>query len=230
MTDDLAAEESLVRAAGRALSRSGLVHAYGHCSLRLDDRQFLVSAARPLGLLTADDSGVVVDIDAELPPGVLGEVRMHQRVYARRPEVGGVCRIQPRDLMTLSALGRVPRPRHGFGSYFWPEPPLWPHAQLVRDDETARAVADRLGQAPAIVLRGNGAVVVGADLQQAVVLSWFLEDAARVELAALTIAGGDAAQLLLDQDECARRATWSGGLAQRMWEHLTAGDPEASKP
>jgi HCOMODA/2-hydroxy-3-carboxy-muconic semialdehyde decarboxylase len=225
LTGHPAENDVLVRAAGRALSRAGLVHAYGHCSQRLDERRFLVSAAKPLGMLAAGDHGVVVQVSGELPPGVLGEVRMHQRVYASRPDVGGVCRIQSPNLMTLSALGHVPRPRHGFGSYFWPQPPLWEDVQLVRDDHSAAAVAGGLGSAPAIVLRGNGAVVAGQSLMQAVVLSWYLEDAARVELDALRVTG-EGPPLLLGEEECARRAVWSGGLAERMWDHLTAGDPE----
>lgn len=218
-----AEQDALVRVAGRALARADLVHAYGHCSIRLDDRRFLVTAARPLGLLTGRDTGVVVDIRRDLPPGVLGEVRMHQQVYAARPDVGGVCRVQPRHVMALSALGRVPRPRHGFGSYFWPQPAFWEDIQLVRDDATARAVAQQLADASAVVLRGNGAVVVGATVQRAVVLSWFLEDAARIELEALRTAPHVEGQLL-DEHECRQRATWSGGLEERMWEYLTAGE------
>jgi len=223
--DEVGASDALVRMAGRALGRAGLVHAYGHCSARLDDGRFLVSAPRPLGLLSPQDAGVTVDVHGELPSTVLGEVRVHQRVYACRPDVGGICRIQPRELMTLSALGRVPKPRHGFGSYFWPEPPYWDDIQLVRDDDTAQAVAERLGKASAVVLRGNGAVVAAATLQQAVVLSWFLEDAARVELAALRVDAHEA--LVLDEAACRHRAVWSGGLAERMWEFLTAADLEA---
>jgi HCOMODA/2-hydroxy-3-carboxy-muconic semialdehyde decarboxylase len=218
--------DALVRMAGRALGRAGLVHAYGHCSARLDERRFLVSAARPLGLLVADDDGVVVDIDGELPAGVLGEVRLHQQIYASRPEVGGICRSQPPQVMALSAMALVPRPRHGFGTYFWPQPPLWPDVQLIRDDASARAVVDRLGDAPAVVLRGNGAVVAADSLQRAVVLTWFLEDAARVELESVRAFADLAQAPVLDAGDCARRAVWSGGLEERMWEYLTAGDPE----
>ena len=35
-------------------------------------------------------------------------------------------------------------------------------------------------------MRGNGVVAAGESLQSAVVLTWYLEDAARVELAALS--------------------------------------------
>jgi hypothetical protein len=62
-------QSALVRTAGQALSRHGLVHAYGHCSLRLDDRHILVSPAKPLGLIGDSDACIVVPLDGALPDG-----------------------------------------------------------------------------------------------------------------------------------------------------------------
>jgi len=80
-----------------------------------------------------------------------------------------------------------------------------------------------LGSARAIVMRGNGAVTVGASLEEAVVMAWYLEDAARVELAVL--ATGMAGEELTPLEAQARAVT-SGRIIERMWEWLTAGDPE----
>ncbi|HVW67983.1 MAG TPA: class II aldolase/adducin family protein, partial [Steroidobacteraceae bacterium] len=171
----------LVRIASRAIGNAGLAHAYGHCSARLDARHFLVSPAKPLGMVSQADEPVPVSTEDPLPPDVLGEVRIHQQIYQLRPDVRGIVRFQSPKLMSLSALGRSPSARHGFGSYFAPEPPFWDDPRLVRDDERAAAVAERLQSARAIVLRGNGAVTVGRSLQEACVLAWYLEDSARVE-------------------------------------------------
>lgn len=214
-----------LRIGARAVARAGLVHAYGHCSVRLDDERFLVTAPRPLGLLGVDEPGDMVTLSGPLPDGVLGEVRIHQAVYRRRPDVEAICRIQPPAVVTLSTMGITPRARHGFGAYFAPAPPLWPSPALVRDDASADGVASALGQgAAAIVLRGNGAVVAASSLRRAVVLAWYLEDAARVELAVRQVSAerGDE----LTADEASERAIWQGGLAERMWDHLTDGDPE----
>lgn len=214
-----------LRVGARAVARAGLVHAYGHCSVRLDDEHFLVTAPRPLGLLGVDEPGDVVARSEPLPDGVLGEVRMHQAIYRRRDDVQAICRVTPPTVVTLSTMGVTPRARHGFGAYFAPAPPLWPSPALVRDDPSADGVAAALGErAPAIVLRGNGAVVTGNSLMRAVVLAWYLEDAARVELAvrqATAQSGGE-----LTADEATQRAIWHGGIAERMWDHLTHGDPE----
>jgi HCOMODA/2-hydroxy-3-carboxy-muconic semialdehyde decarboxylase len=215
-----------VRQAARALDRGGLVHAYGHCSLRIEGDCFLVCRAGPMGTIGKGEPGSVVPIDGPLPEGVLGEVRVHQQIYKRRPDVNAVCRVLPPQLMALSALGLTPRVRHGFAAFFYPAPPLWDDHALLRDDASAAGVAQTLGSSPAVVLRGNGAVTVGQDLMQAVTLACYLEDAARVELAALSTGRADTAPCL-SAEQAERRATWAGQAAERMWNYLTHGDCES---
>jgi len=207
-----------VRLAARALASAGLVHAFGHCSIRLDERSFLVCAPLPMGRII-DEPGTAVPLDGPLPGGVLGEVRIHREIYRRRPDVGGICRIMPPALMALSAAGLVPVPRHGIGAYF-SQIPFWNDPKLLRDDAAAAALADALCDAPALVMRGNGAVVVGESLPQAVTLAWFLEDAARVERDVRAM-GVDIDAARLSPEEIEARQIWSGGVVERMWHHLT---------
>jgi len=217
--------ERLVRKAARALARAGLVNAYGHCSGRIDARSFVVCAARPMGLIATGEAGTLVPVEGPLPEGVLGEVRIHQSIYRRRPEVGGIVRCLPPKVLSLSTLRRTPKARHGFGSYFAPQAPLWDDPQLIRTEAQAEGVAAALGESRAVVMRGNGAVAAGATLEEAVVFAWYLEDAARVELDVLA-AGFPGDEALLSQDEARQRAVSAGRIYERMWEYLTHGDPE----
>lgn len=221
------AQQRQVRMAARALGRAGLAHAYGHCSLRLDAEHFLVCAARPMGLIGVGEPGTVVPVHGPLPDGVLGEVRIHQQLYRRRADLGAVIRSMPAQVMALSCAGLTPLPRHGMGSYFQPSIPLWDDVQLLRDDAQASALAELFGQGKALAMRGNGAIVAGDSLVEALTLTWYLEDAARIELQ-LQAAGLAERGPLLDAQACAQRATRSGRIYERMWEYLTAGDPEAS--
>ncbi len=223
MTTDLQVQ---VRLAARGLARANLVHAYGHCSARIDKDHFLVCAARPMGTISPGEDGVVVPVSGPLPEGVLGEVRIHQAIYARRAEIGAVCRIMPPQIGLLSVLRRTPRPRHGFGAYFAPGPQLWADPRLLRDDEAAGKLAERLGKGKAVVMRANGAVVVGEDLIEAVALSWFLEEAARVEVGLMQM-GEDGDHTLLNAEETTARQVTAGRVYERMWEYLTHTDPEA---
>jgi HCOMODA/2-hydroxy-3-carboxy-muconic semialdehyde decarboxylase len=213
------AQQLLVQQAARALGRAGLVHAFGHCSLRLDDDHFLVCAPMPMGMIT-DEPGTIVPVAGPLPEGVLGEVRVHQAIYAQRPDVQAICRIMPPALMALSTLAIVPRPRHGIGAYFDPAPPLWDDPRLLRDDASAAQLAETLGPTCAIIMRGNGAIVAADSLEKAVTLSWFLEDSARVERDVRTM-GCAPDTGLLTPDEIAARQVWAGGVIERMWAWLT---------
>lgn len=207
-----------VQLAAKALAGAGLVHAYGHCSVRCGPDRFMVSAATSLKL-AAKEPVTICPVEGVLPEGVLGEVRIHQKIYAARADVGAVCRIMPPAVMALSTHGIVPLPRHGIGAYFT-KLPLWDDPRLLRNDAAAEQLAAALGDAPAIVMRGNGAVVAAATIEQAVTLSWFLEDAARIErdVRAMGLPSEDGR---LDAAEARDRQVWAGGVAERMWDYLT---------
>ncbi|HWM71498.1 MAG TPA: class II aldolase/adducin family protein [Steroidobacteraceae bacterium] len=216
-----ASDARRVRVAARAVARAGLVHAYGHCSLRIDSDHFIVSPAKPLGLVTPEDVVVVVPTHGALPPEALPEVLAHQYIYRQRRDVSGIVRFQSPNLTALSTLGLTPKARHGFGAYFAPSAPLHADPRLVRDSASAAALVEELGSARAIVMRGNGAVSVGNTLEEAVVMAWYLEDSARVELAVL---GTGLDGQVLTPAEAQDRAVTSGRIVERMWDWLTRGD------
>jgi HCOMODA/2-hydroxy-3-carboxy-muconic semialdehyde decarboxylase len=216
-----ASDARRVRVAARAVARAGLVHAYGHCSLRIDSDHFIVSPAKPLGLVTSEDAVVVVPTHGALPPEALPEVLAHQYIYRQRRDVSGIVRFQSPNLTALSTLGLTPKARHGFGAYFAPSAPLHADPRLVRDSASAAALVEELGSARAIVMRGNGAVSVGNTLEEAVVMAWYLEDSARVELAVL---GTGLDGQVLTPAEAQDRAVTSGRIVERMWDWLTRGD------
>ncbi|MGU7774783.1 class II aldolase/adducin family protein [Burkholderia sp. MR1-5-21] len=225
---ELTGIERRVRVSARALARHGLVQAWGHCSARIDEHTFLVCASRPMGRIGVGEPGTVVRIDAPLPPGVLGEVRIHQQIYKQRPDVGGVCRVMPPNVVALSTLRIVPKPRHGVGAFnaackFWDDP------RLLRDDGLAAQLAEHLGDAPSLVMRANGAVTVGPSIELAVGFAWCLEDAARIETLVRSVAGSQEIDASgLSRDEIGARQVSTGGVFERLWDFLTDADPEAS--
>ncbi|WP_048645700.1 class II aldolase/adducin family protein [Nitratireductor soli] len=213
-----------VRLAARALARANLVHAYGHCSARIDTKRFLVCPPEPMGLIAPGAVCVEVPVEGPLPEGVLGEVRLHQQIYRRRPEAKGVVRFMGPNAMALGAASTVPAMRHGFGTYFAPKVGLWNDVQLIRDDARAEGAVDAMGVSAGLLMRGNGAVTAGASLEEATVLAWYLEDMCRVELAARMAGLADAP--VIAPEAAAERATRAGRIVERMWDYLTAADPE----
>lgn len=223
--EPLEATQKRVRLAARALARHNLVHAYGHVSARLDDDSFLVCAAKPMGLISPDEGGTVVPVSGELPAGVLGEVRCHQQIYSARNDVNGISRVFPRNVMTLSTFKKTPKARLGFGSYFFPEPPLWDDPLLLRSDEQAAEFAQVLGQARAIVMRGNGAVCVAGSVEESIVMAFYLEESAITELAVMA-SSPDNQSTCFTEEQAKIRATGSGRIYERLWDYMTADDLE----
>jgi len=213
-----------VRLAARALARASLVHAYGHCSARIDADRFLVCPPEPMGLIEPGAACVEVPVEGPLPDGVLGEVRLHQRIYATRPDACGVVRFMGPNVIALGALGVVPAMRHGFGTYFAPQVGYWNDVQLIRDDARADGAIAAMGESAGLLMRGNGAVTAGASLEEATVFAWYLDDMCRIELAARAAGLADAP--VISPGDAQARATKAGRIVERMWDHLTAADPE----
>ncbi len=226
---DLEQLQVRVRVVARALGRHGLVSAWGHCSARLDAKRFIVCAPRPMGIIKPGEAGTVVRIDQPLPTGVLGEVRIHQQIYARRPDVGGVCRVFPPATVALSTQRFLPHARHGVGAHVG-HAAFWDDTRLLRDDALAAKLAAHMGEARALVMRGNGAVTAGASLELALAYAYCLEDAARVEQIVLSTKESTEEECVrLSEEEVGARQVTSGAIFERLWDYLTDGDPEAGQ-
>jgi HCOMODA/2-hydroxy-3-carboxy-muconic semialdehyde decarboxylase len=211
-------------AAARVLAAQGLVTAFGHVSVRLAPGRVLITPAAPLGAL-GDDGARLRELPLEareLPPGVPGEAWMHLAVYAARPDVRAVCRAQPLMATALGAAKVPIRALHGQGAFLGPEVPVLDDAVLVRDRERGTAVADRLGGAPGLLLRGNGALTVGASAGEAVARMWVLEASAELNATAMAAAPrGRAPQPLAAAELLAWEAV-APELLARIWDWLRA--------
>src|SRR5262245_6437343 len=203
-------------AAGHALHRAGLVTAFGHVSTRTGSH-LLITPPMPLGRLRHDSSCTELDTDAdELPTGVPREAWIHLAIARRRPDVGAICRAQPATATALASAGVPIVALHGQGAFLGPRVPMFDDAILVRDQARAEALVQQLGQASALLLRGNGAVTVGADIGQAVARMWVLEASAHMNAIAAT-AGTPTP--LSDDEQAAWRAV-APEILGRIWADL----------
>ena len=205
-------------AAGHALAAEGLVSAFGHVSARETADAMLITPPRPLASLTADEQLPQLSLEAEeLPPGMPGEAWIHLAVYRARADVNAVCRAQPRVAAAFGVTATPIRRLHGQGALLGGEVAVHDDARLVRTRELGVEVAERLGSGHAVLLRGNGAVTLGATVGEAVARMWVLESSARINL--------DAAQLPseareLDHDEYAAWSAAAPELLERIWKAL----------
>ncbi len=208
--------ENLV-AAGHALSRTGLVTAFGHVSARTADGTLLITPPEPLGRLTPDSTWTELDPDAAaLPAGVPREAWIHLAIARERSEVGAICRAQPPTATALASAGVPIVALHGQGAFLGPQVPVFDDAVLVRDEARGAALAARLADSPALVMRGNGAVTVGADTGEAVARMWVLEASARMN----SVAAAAGTPTPLSDDEQAAWRSVAPEILGRIWRDL----------
>ncbi|MDO5500163.1 MAG: class II aldolase/adducin family protein [Propionibacteriaceae bacterium] len=205
-------------AAGRVLAAEGLVNAFGHISVRTDERTMVITPPVALGTLDAASPRDGVDLGAtDLPAGTPKEAWIHVAIYRARPDVQAICRAQPEYATALAAAGVPIRPLHGQGSFLGDRVPVFGDSRLVRDLGRAESLATALGGADGLVMRGNGAVTVGAGLAEAVARMFVLEKSARMN--SIAAAAGAPEPLPTDEQD-AWRAT-SAELLGRIWTYLT---------
>src|SRR5690606_8974874 len=87
----------------------------------------------------------------------------------------------------LSVVGQPVRPCHYLGAILGDTVPVHDGADLITRPEDGEAVASTLVDHAAVLLRGNGQVVVGSSIEEATVRALYLEEAARMQVAASSI-------------------------------------------
>ena len=202
--------------AGRALARRGLVDAFGHVSASTDDGAWAITPPAPLAG-TTPGSVQILDLTApDLAPGVPREAWIHREIAAARHDVGAICRAQPPTATALASAGVPIRPLHGQGAFLGPQVAVHEDPRLVRDRAAAARLAATLGAGSAVVMRGNGAVTVGADLGEAVARMWVLERSALMN----ATAAASGIPHPLDDDEQDAWCAVAPELLHRIWLYL----------
>jgi ribulose-5-phosphate 4-epimerase/fuculose-1-phosphate aldolase len=203
-----------VAQAARVLSALGLVTAFGHVSARTG-RTMLVTPAADLGTVTAVDVREV-DLDATaLPAGVPAEAGAHLALSRGRPDAGAVARAQPTGAIAVAAATTTMEPLHGQAAWLGAQGvPVHDDARLLRSPALATVAIATLGRADALLLRGNGALTLGATPGLAVARMAVLDTACTAYLAA------DGPALVLGVEEVLSWRTAADELLPRLWDHL----------
>jgi HCOMODA/2-hydroxy-3-carboxy-muconic semialdehyde decarboxylase len=201
--------------AAHVLSRLELVTAFGHVSARAGASMLITPAA---DLATVTESALVeVPLDASsLPAAAPGEAWAHLALYRARPDAGAIARAQPTGAAAVAATTTSLAPLHGQAAWLGESVPVHDSAHLLRSAALAERAARSLPTGEALLLRGNGALTLGATPGVAVARMWLLSGACDAFVA--TWAAGRVKSLTAE--EIASWRAVGDELLPRLWQHL----------
>jgi HCOMODA/2-hydroxy-3-carboxy-muconic semialdehyde decarboxylase len=205
-----------VAEAANVLARLGLVTAYGHVSARAGAAMLITPAADLACVTSSSVLEVPLEASARLPAGVPAEAWVHLALYRARPDAAAIARAQPLGAFAAAATTTSLVPLHGQAAWLGESIPVHDGATLLRSAELAERAARSLQAGEALLLRGNGAITLGATPGIAVARMWLLADACHVYLAAR--AAGSV--IALAADEIGAWRAVRDELLPRLWQHL----------
>lgn len=218
MIPGLELREEIAEAAG-AMARLGLVTAFGHVSARAGDAMLITPAADLARVTATQVIEVPLATEGPLPGNVPAEAWAHLALYRARPDAAAIARAQPPSAFAAAAAVSLMVPLHGQAAWLGEQIPVHDEAALLRSAEQAERAARSLPDGEALLLRGNGALTLGAAPGLAVARMWLLAAACDVYLKALA-ASGASPVTPLSADEIASWRAVSGELLPRLWQYL----------
>jgi HCOMODA/2-hydroxy-3-carboxy-muconic semialdehyde decarboxylase len=219
-----------VAEAANVLARLGLVTAYGHVSARAGEVMLITPAADLADVTASQVIAVPLTAAPPLPAGVPAEAWAHLALYRARPDIAAIARAQPASGFAAAATTKSLVPLHGQAAWLGESVPVHDGAGLLRSPELAERAARTLPSGEAVLLRGNGAITLGATPGLAVARMWVLAAACEVYLAARGASGfretmgtgfGTPYSVTpLSADEIASWRAAGDELLPRLWQHL----------
>jgi L-fuculose-phosphate aldolase len=160
----------------------------GHISVLLpDDPSRFFMKAHSIGLdeITMDNI-LTVDLDGKVVAGTAkrhSEVFIHSEIFKARADVACVLHTHPPYSIALSASGRALKALSQPGALFHDSLGLYDDTiNLIRSPELGAGVARALGPRRAVLLKNHGVVVTGATIEELVISTIMLENAAMIQM------------------------------------------------
>jgi ribulose-5-phosphate 4-epimerase/fuculose-1-phosphate aldolase len=221
--------EDLV-AANRILADQGLLDGWGHVSVRhnRDSNRFLMARGVAAQLVTAKDI-LEFDLDSRpvdthgLPMSALFTERyIHGEIYKLRPDVIAIVHTHAPSLIPFGVTKVPLRPmyhRSAFISFGIPVFEIRERSgmtdMLIRNATLGHNLAEALGDHPAALMRGHGAVITGPSLPRVVSRTIFLSLNATLQAQAM---GMGAPITYMDPEEARKIEEREGHGLARTWE------------
>ncbi|HUP95189.1 MAG TPA: class II aldolase/adducin family protein [Burkholderiales bacterium] len=197
---DLKLIEDLV-AANRILAAEGILDGWGHVSVRHpnDPKRYLMSRNLAAELVTGLD---IMEYDLDSVPvdrrgrDLYSERFIHGEIYKARPDVNAVVHTHAPPLIPFTVTKVPMRPMYHRAAFVAQGIPVFEIREgfgmtdmLVRNQAHGQALAKSIGDKPAALMRGHGAIVVAPSLPRLVGRTVFLVKNATLQQQALALGG-----------------------------------------
>jgi len=180
--------ETLI-AAGKILQAEGHGdYTRGHISVRAPDggdRFYMKPHSFGFEEITSENL-VICDRDGTKVGGGgrrHSEVVIHSEIYRRRPDVKSIVHSHPPFSVAFSSSDQILQAYSQASAVFSGDLPVFIDTiDLIRTKEQGERLAEVLGSANALLLKGHGIVTAGRSIQDAVMLALMLETACRIHM------------------------------------------------
>jgi L-fuculose-phosphate aldolase len=169
----------------------------GHISMRLPDNPslfFMKPHSVGLDEITMENI-LTIDLEGNVVAGTSrrhSEVYIHSEIFKARPDVHSILHTHPTYSIALSATGRPIKAYSQPGALFSDSIGTYSDTiRLIRTHEMGAGVAKALGPHPAVLLKNHGVVVAAASIEEVVIRTIMLENAAMIQMI-VEAAGGAA--------------------------------------
>jgi ribulose-5-phosphate 4-epimerase/fuculose-1-phosphate aldolase len=225
--------------ANHILANEGVLDAYGHVSVRdpTNPNHFLLARHLAAGVVVASDI-IRYDLDANPVQGDSSagytERFIHSEIYRARPDVMAVVHCHSPELIPFGASSVPLRPISHMAGFLEDGIPVFDIRRaagmtdmLIRNPELGKALAETLGNKPAALMRGHGAVAAGPSLHVVVGRAYYMNLNARLQWQAILLGGS---VTYLDPEEALRASAQDGfERAWGYWKHKVEAARSARK-
>lgn len=209
----------------KILFKYGIVDAFGHISVRHDSdpERYVMSRHLAPGLVTEKDL-ITYDLDSVPIPAtkhrLYSERYIHGEIYKARPDVTSVVHCHAPSLIPFGITKAELEPVYHMSAFLGLGVPKFEIREtagmtdmLIRTAPIGKALAEKLGDKPMVLMRGHGATMVGKTIRHAVYRAVYAAQNAQIQSEALRL--GE--PMYLAPEESANYERYIDEVIHRPW-------------
>lgn len=198
----------------RILMNEGLIEAQYNISCRLDKKRILINDNVGPAFITRKNI-LTASLEEEVKVG-----NVHPAIYRVREDVNAIVHAHPIHAIALSTVAEEFKPVHNYGVPFQGKIKVYKSHGQVKTKERAQEIANLLGDGIAVLQMGHGTVVVGKSIEEAVLATIYLEEAAKVYF--LTKVMGVPQYIPNELSEKITKQIFNERSTKKAWDHYAS--------